>query len=552
VRLVDRATMFAVPGWKISADSLATQASSRSHLESEDAVTHAPVPSSKKRKRDQPEQRISAQDLDRLWNKHFGTSSGKSEIAGKVKTSNGTNEKVTNGETSKHVARTEPNLKDAKHLSISPKADGHGDHSRKKKKPKQKQYSQDSGLPKGSGPESPTKSSARPSGDLGGKSVDQARNSHVPQSAAKVPSASPQTTAFSPAKPPPAPVSTNLTPLQAKMRNKLTSARFRHLNQTLYTSSSSDALQLFSSSPELFGEYHAGFSQQVKDSWPQNPVDVYIREIKERGKLHDHARDGKANTKLPLPRRKTGRCTIADLGCGDAPLARGCQSQVKTLDLKFHNYDLHAPNSFITKADIANLPLRDGEIDVAVFCLSLMGTNWIDFVEEAWRVLRGDGKGEVWVAEVKSRFGRAKPKVVENSVGNKKKNKKPKKDKSRGEDEDGPINGEELFAEDDHTQDQEADTTDISAFLDVFLRRGFLLREGSVDSSNKMFISAVFTKAGIPTAGKYKGWKWTGREYEKNSTRHSGQMKFLNKPEDEEVSPEEEARVLKPCVYKTR
>ena len=77
------------------------------------------------------------------------------------------------------------------------------------------------------------------------------------------------------------------------------------------------------------------------------------------------------------------------------------------------------------------------------------------------------------------------------------------------------------------------------------------MREGSVDRSNKMFISAVFTKAGIPTRGKYKGWKWTGREYEKNSARHEGRMKFLEKPE-EEVSPEEEARVLKPCVYKAR
>jgi ribosomal RNA-processing protein 8 len=544
--------MFAVPGWKISADSLATQASSRSQLESEDAEPHAPVPGSKKRKRDQTEQRISAQDLDRLWNRHFGTSSGKSKIAGKAKTSNGTNVKVTNGETSKHVPRTEPKLKDAKPLSITPNAEEHGDHSRKKKKQKQKQYSQESRLPKGSGPESPTKGSPMSSGDLGKKSVEQTRNSHVPRSAAKAPNASPQPNAFSPPKPLLPPASTNLTPLQAKMRNKLTSARFRHLNQTLYTSSSSDALQLFSSSPELFGEYHAGFSQQVKDSWPQNPVDVYIREIKERGKLREHARDGKNSTKLPLPRRKTARCTIADLGCGDAPLARGCQSQVKALELKFHNYDLHAPNSFVTKADVANLPLRDGEIDVAVFCLSLMGTNWIDFIEEAWRVLRGDGKGEVWVAEVKSRFGRAKPKVVENSVGNKKKNKKPKKDKSKVEDEDGPINSEELFAEDDHAQDQEADATDISAFLDVFLRRGFSLREGSVDRSNKMFISAVFTKAGIPTAGKYKGWKWTGREHEKNSARHSGQVKFFDKPEDEEASPEEEARVLKPCVYKTR
>lgn len=533
--------MFAVPGWKVSADSLVTQA------ENNEVAHRALVSSSKKRKRDEPEQRISAQELDRLWKNHFGTFS---DVA-KAKSWNVANGKTTNGDESKHFPRTEPNWENSEPSSKMPVAEEDGGHSRKKGKTKHKQPSQGLGLAQDPKTELSPNPSALPSGDLGKKAVDKAINGHVSQSKAKIPGSSPQKNAMPPPQPPPQPHSTNLTPLQAKMRNKLTSARFRHLNQTLYTSSSSDALQLFSNSPDLFGEYHAGFSQQVKDSWPQNPVDVYIREIKERGKIHDHRIDGQRTTKLPLPRRKTGRCTIADLGCGDAPLARGCQSQVKALQLRFHNFDLHAPNSFVTKADIADLPLRDGEADVAVFCLSLMGTNWIDFVEEAWRVLRGDGKGEVWVAEVKSRFGRVKAKVVENSVGNKKKAKKPKKDTAKPEDEDGPANSEELFVEDEHAPDQEADATDISAFLEVFQRRGFQLREGSVDRSNKMFISVIFTKAGIPKAGKYKGWKWTGREYEKNAARHSGRMKFVDTPEDE-VLPEDEARVLKPCVYKSR
>jgi ribosomal RNA-processing protein 8 len=539
-------TMFAVPGWKVSADSLVTQGSSHIQPENNKVAHCAPASSSKKRKRDEPEQRISAQELDRLWKKHFGTSSDNSGSAAKAK--------LWNGEESKHFPRTEPNLENSKPSSKMPVAKEDGGHSRKKGKKKHKQPGQGFGLAQEPKAELSPNPSVLPSGDLGKKAVDKATNRHVSQSSqskAKVPDSSPPKNAMPPSQLPPQPHSTTLTPLQAKMRNKLTSARFRHLNQTLYTSSSSDALQLFSNSPDLFGEYHAGFSQQVKDSWPQNPVDVYIREIKERGKIHDHRIDGQSTTKLPLPRRKTGRCTIADLGCGDAPLARGCQSQVKALQLRFHNFDLHAPNSFVTKADIADLPLRDGEADVAVFCLSLMGTNWIDFVEEAWRVLRGDGKGEVWVAEVKSRFGRVKSKVVENSVGNKKKAKKPKKDTAKLEDEDGPANSEELFVEDEHARDQEADATDISAFLEVFQRRGFQLREGSVDRSNKMFISAIFTKAGIPKAGKYKGWKWTGREYDKNAARHSGRMKFVDTPEDE-VLPEDEARVLKPCVYKSR
>lgn len=356
------------------------------------------------------------------------------------------------------------------------------------------------------------------------------------QTSNNAPSQSAKPLATLPPVPPPA---SKLTPLQLKMRSKLTSARFRHLNETLYTTTSSSALDLFTNSPELFAEYHAGFSQQVKDSWPLNPVETYVKAIRTRGALSNPTQGV-----IPLPRRKTGSCTIADLGCGDAPLARGCQSVVRTLQLKFHNYDLHTPNNFVTKADISNLPLRDGEADIAVFCLSLMGTNWISFVEEAWRILRGDGKGEVWVAEVKSRFGRIiKGRVVDNSVG--KRRKVPKKD---NDEYDGP----EQFVEDARMADQPDDETDISAFVKVFTRRGFQLREGSVNKNNKMFVSMIFTKSGIPTAGKHKDMKWTGKEYTKQEAPKPRFANAASKKDDEDITPEEEAKVLKPCVYKVR
>ncbi len=345
--------------------------------------------------------------------------------------------------------------------------------------------------------------------------------------------------------PPAPPPATKLTPLQAKMRSKLTSARFRHLNETLYTTSSSAAMDLFTSSPDLFAEYHAGFSQQVKDSWPVNPVEKYVAAVKSRGQTQASDQDKRQRPlkDTPLPRRpKTSLCTIADLGCGDAPLSRGCQSIMKSHKLKFQNFDLHAPNTQVTKADISNLPLRDGEVDIAVFCLSLMGTNWINFVEEAWRVLRGDGKGECWVSEVKSRFGRAgrrpKGEAVDNSVGKKRKNQRSSN--TNGEADLGP----EVFAEDAvEVPDTE---TDISAFVKVFTRRGYQLREDSVDKSNKMFVSMVFVKSGIPTAGKHKGLKWTGREYQKMD---EGKLK---RGDAGEVTIQEEAMVLKPCVYKKR
>lgn len=356
-----------------------------------------------------------------------------------------------------------------------------------------------------------------------------------------------------PSLPPAPPPLTHLTPLQAKMRAKLTSARFRHLNETLYTTSSSDALNLFTSSPDLFNEYHAGFAQQVKDSWPQNPVDIYIQNLKFRASLATPVNG------IPLPRRKPGLCTIADLGCGDAPLARGLQSVIKKSNLKFHNFDLHAPNSHVTKADISALPLHDGEIDLAIFCLSLMGTNWLTFVEEAWRVLRGDGKGEVWVAEVKSRFGRLSTKkgpgrVVDNSVG---KRRKPQAGKSQSKEDHDFSNPAVVEDERDDEKPGAADDTDLGPFIESFQRRGFMLREGSLDKSNKMFVSMVFTKTGVPRAGKWKGMKWNGKEYQRMEERKGAQQKRFpgsqrSFTDVDEIDEQEEGRLLKPCVYKLR
>lgn len=45
-------------------------------------------------------------------------------------------------------------------------------------------------------------------------------------------------------------------------------------------------------------------------------------------------------------------------------------------------------------------------MDVAVFCLALMGTDYGSFLQEAARVLRSGGW--LWIAEVRSRFVDAK------------------------------------------------------------------------------------------------------------------------------------------------
>jgi ribosomal RNA-processing protein 8 len=76
---------------------------------------------------------------------------------------------------------------------------------------------------------------------------------------------------------------------------------------------------------------------------------------------------------------------IADMGCGEAKIAQTLHSNPR---VKIHSFDLTAANSFITACDISNVPLKKEAVDVVVFCLSLMGTNFMDFLREAYRILK--------------------------------------------------------------------------------------------------------------------------------------------------------------------
>lgn len=349
------------------------------------------------------------------------------------------------------------------------------------------------------------------------------------------------------APPPPPPTTSALTPLQQAMRQKLLSARFRHLNETLYTTPSERAMELFTTSPELFQEYHAGFSHQVKESWPSNPVDSYISTVNTRASVKPNVRGAESKSgPESLPRRPHGTCTIADLGCGDAQFARALMPSSKKLKLKLLSYDLCESDKVITKADITNLPVDDGSVDVTIFCLSLMGTNWVSFVEEAWRVLRGDGKGECWVSEVKSRFGKVNRKQKPAAAAGKKDKGKKKR---KNPDEDEEDLGEEIFAEDARTTANDADETDISAFVEIFRTRGFVLRQESVDKTNKMFVKMEFVKTrGMPpTKGKHAIAPTTSTRTPKFGKKFLDQDNAQSGP-----SPEEESKVLKPCVYKIR
>lgn len=355
-----------------------------------------------------------------------------------------------------------------------------------------------------------------------------------------------------------------LTRLQASMREKLISARFRHLNETLYTRPSEEAFDLFQESPEMFDEYHEGFRRQVK-VWPENPVDSFLRDIRARAKAKPPMK-GKPGpppsqrSKIALP-RTIGTCTIADLGCGDARLAEDLQKDKSKLRVDVKSFDLQSPSSLVTKADIANLPLEDGSVNVAIFCLALMGTNWIDFVEEAYRIIHW--KGELWIAEIKSRFGpqrsggKSTGGVVDHSVGNRKKNNVAgKKGKGRDGAAGDPKAVEDLAVEVDGAEDRRRET-DVTAFIEALKKRGFILqgeRADAVDLSNKMFVKMHFIKGAAPTKGK--GVKDEEKRQQKSGGGATKKRSFAPKwdeaLEDEKTADKNEAAILKPCVYKIR
>ncbi|XP_072432770.1 uncharacterized protein rrp8 isoform X3 [Chiloscyllium punctatum] len=112
--------------------------------------------------------------------------------------------------------------------------------------------------------------------------------------------------------------------LRNKMEERLKSARFRYINEQLYTLSSAEAVKLFSEDRDSFQVYHQGFTAQM-ERWPENPVDRIIQYI----------------------RNRPSTAVVADLGCGDCKIAQSVSNEV-------HSFDLVALNEHVIVCDMAN------------------------------------------------------------------------------------------------------------------------------------------------------------------------------------------------------
>ncbi|KAH7160819.1 methyltransferase-domain-containing protein [Dactylonectria macrodidyma] len=492
--------MFAVPGWSVSADTLKS--------ETQSAGNSAPGTKTRKRKRANAAggaaaalEDVTASTVADLW---------ESVIEGKKSDAPKPDQPVKRQKKgSKEKVKTSDSKDESNEKKTEKEGDKEGEMQPKQKKAKKNKNQKKNATGDGEVVAAP-------------ESTSNAKSEAITKVVA-----------------PPAP---KLTPLQASMREKLISARFRHLNETLYTRPSEESYNLFDESPEMFDEYHEGFRRQVK-VWPENPVDSFLKDIRGRGRARPPGKQRPGVPPLTLAKtilpRTSQECTIADLGCGDARLAEALQADGKKLRVTVKSFDLQSPSPLVTKADIANLPLPDGSINVAVFCLALMGTNWVDFIEEAYRILHW--KGELWVAEIKSRFGpiRKKNAPVTHSVGNRK-----KVQKGKGKGTDDGANDEDLSVEVDGMEDRRRET-DVSAFVEVLKSRGFVLHgdREAIDLSNKMFVKMHFIKGAQPTKGKGVKAQEPPR----------GKRPIIRKIDHMDELPEvNEAAVLKPCVYKIR
>tara|TARA_Y100001960_G_scaffold255516_1_gene273783 strand:- start:4182 stop:8297 length:4116 start_codon:yes stop_codon:yes gene_type:complete len=142
---------------------------------------------------------------------------------------------------------------------------------------------------------------------------------------------------------------------------------FSKMNNRWYSSKSENTHERLKNNPEEWTHYHALYREARKE-WPIVPFEEMIKWLK--------------------PRKNR---IVGDFGCGEAKLAEGL---VGICDVR--SFDHVAINDDVTACDMADVPLNDEELDVAVFSLSLMGSNYKDYLKEGHRTLQLDGFLHIW------------------------------------------------------------------------------------------------------------------------------------------------------------
>lgn len=144
---------------------------------------------------------------------------------------------------------------------------------------------------------------------------------------------------------------------------------FSKMNNRWYASDSKKTHDRLAANPEEWAHYHTLY-RQLRDSWPVVPFKEEIRWLADR--------DG---------------YVVGDFGCGEAFIAAEAGDRHT-----IHSFDHVAIDPRVIACDIAHVPLEDDTLDLAIFCLSLMGSNFTDYIREAHRCLHIDGHLHIWEA----------------------------------------------------------------------------------------------------------------------------------------------------------
>lgn len=182
----------------------------------------------------------------------------------------------------------------------------------------------------------------------------------------------------------------NSDDLLDSFRTKLSASTFRLLNEQIYSSPNAFAGQLLRDTA-TFEDYHKGYRQQLVQ-WPMNPNKIIIDAL-----LGDKRGRFLANKAKSMPGYIPTSWVICDMGCGDAHIAAALKPKHYTV----HSFDFCAVNEHVVVADSSKVPLESASVDICVFSLSLMATDYFDNLLEAYRVLKP--KRLLKIVEVRSR-----------------------------------------------------------------------------------------------------------------------------------------------------
>jgi hypothetical protein len=149
---------------------------------------------------------------------------------------------------------------------------------------------------------------------------------------------------------------------------------FSTMNRTWNHSRSEATHERLEANPEEWAQYHTLYREARKD-WAVVPYEEMIRWCMQRSGY-----------------------VIGDFGCGEAKLAETVSDRHTV-----YSFDHVAIHESVVACDLAHVPLDDETLDVAIFSLSLMGANFVDYLRDAYRTLKLDG--QLHILEATERFG---------------------------------------------------------------------------------------------------------------------------------------------------